>query len=293
MKDVVYIGNRAMCLRVLIGNPQYRIVRIFTVENSYLTKYCIENGIDYIPFTFNDKGKIVEQLISLNYDILISNGCPFILPVDEISINGRLLINTHPTFLPQLRGAKALNGVFMENIRYMGATTHYMSSEIDAGNIIYQEKVALTDDIDQGLVYFISFDLESKVFRKALEILETHNYIYAGIRMNKSEGVYFSRKPDMQIINLEKESCEDIIKKIKSFGISSQGCKFTIGNDIYTAYDAEYVYNKYITNKFARSKAGTNLLEYDTSMLVKCIDGIVKIKRYYKNDNISNNNTHT
>ena len=42
-------------------------------------------------------------------------------------------------------------------MNFIGATMHFITDKIDGGNIIYKKKHDISNDIDQGLIYFLSF----------------------------------------------------------------------------------------------------------------------------------------
>lgn len=274
MRRVVYIGCRKNCLKALQDRSRYDIIRVFAVEGTRLAS-CAD-----VVFTKNDKEEIFKQIKSLDYDILVSDGCPFILPASELIAQGKMLLNTHPTYLPQLRGATPLNGVLYNEVGYVGATTHYISDKIDAGNIIYQEKVNITDDIDLGLVYEISFSLEEIVFEKAMSILEKNNYSYKGKPINVSEGSYFNRTLDKQTINFDEEDTDTCIRKIRSFGLRTQGCIALIDSKKYKLFACERIVNPYLKNVYSSSDPGQIVLYYDDCILIKTIDGLLKVTKY-------------
>lgn len=274
MKKIVYIGSRQNCLKALQDRTKYEIVRIYAEEGTRLATRA-----DVI-FTKKDKEEIFEQLKTMNYDILVSNGCPFILPASELISQGKMLINTHPTYLPHLRGATPLNGVLYKGYSFMGATTHYISDKIDAGNIIYQEKVDVTEDIDLGLVYEVSFTMEEVVFCKAMAILEENNFQYEGHPMSISEGCYFNRSVEKRTIDIINDNIETCIRKIKAFGLHSQGALITIDDTDYKLYSAERIVNPFLLKLYSKQEIGKICLKYDDNMIIKLIDGIIKVTKY-------------
>ena len=280
MKKVLLIGNRLSCLKSLDNNSKYELIAIFADKGSLLEKYLQERGISYIGFGKEDKESVFQQLFDLDYDILVSNGCPYILPASKLEDQGKMLLNTHPTYLPQLRGATPLNGVFYNGYDYVGATTHYISDRIDAGNIIYQEKVDITEDIDQGLVYYISFKMEEIVFKKALELLESSDYKYQGIPLDTTKGCYFNRTKEKQTLDFVNDDTDTCIRKIKSFGISSQGCYATIGGEDVKIFSCEKIVNPFLLKSFASTPIGEIALKYDTNLILKVKNGFLKITKY-------------
>lgn len=281
---VVLIGNRLSCLHFFLNNPYYDIVKVYASQNSILESFLEGRNIDFEVFSLNDSTSIISKLFINDYEILVSNGCPFILPASDLKRQGKVLVNTHPTYLPYLRGAKALNGIFYNDYTFVGATTHYISDEIDAGNIIFQDKIELSEDIDQGLVYYLSFKLEEEVFKKAMQLLEENNFDYAGIKMDTSLGSYFNRNIQKQTIDFSKDSIDLCIKKIRSFGIPSQGCFTNIEGEKFRIFSCQKIINPYLCALFQNTPVGTIALRYEDCMLIKLKDGILKIDKYRKQD---------
>lgn len=282
MKKVLLIGNRLSCLKSLEHNPKYQLVSIFATKGSLLDEYLSQNYKSYTTFTVKEKEEVLKQLFCQDYDILVSNGCPIILPASKLMQQGKILLNTHPTFLPHLRGSTPLNGIFYNNYNFIGATTHYISDKIDAGNIIYQEKVDITEDIDQGLIYHISFKLEEIVFEKALSLLEENDYLFEGNKIDVSNGCYFNRTIEKQTLDLKNNDIETCIRKIKSFGIRTQGCYATIDGESYKFFSCERIFNPFLINCYNSSPTGKIVLQYDDCMIIKLKDGLLKITKYEK-----------
>lgn len=281
MKRVVYLGNRDICYKVIRKNPKYEIVKILTFSDCALMRLLDREHVKYELINESDKEHVVQILKDLPFDILIVNGCPFILPASLLNNAGKILLNTHPTYLPFLRGKTPINGCFLYDYP-LGATTHYISDKIDGGYIIYQEKVDLTPDLDLGLCYYISFTLEERVFRRAIEILEESDYHYIGTPIDTTKYPLFINDPTLREIDFKKMSAEDCARHIRAYGVEGEGCYADIDGQKYIVYDAEQIVNEYILDKMSSYQAGQIILEYDSKKLIKCHEGVLKIKKYTK-----------
>jgi methionyl-tRNA formyltransferase len=280
MKQAIFVGNRLNVVNELINISEINVKKIYVQKDSLLHRSIDKFNIPYRVFEVKKKFKldIISDLKEMKFDLLISNGCPFILPIEDLKIShpDSLFINTHPTYLPHLRGKTPLNGVFMLDYKFIGATTHYMDSGIDTGTIIYQEKVDLTPDIDQGLVYYISFNLESIVFRKALKILINHDFKYEGTKQ-VGQGSYFNRNESLFRVDFSCDSNEEIIKKINSIGMINMCNQIKIGEEKINVLEAESIINPFLLDRFNNAKEGTLLYRYNNKILVKSKDGIIKM----------------
>ena len=79
------------------------------------------------------------------------------------------IINIHHSFLPAFVGAKPYHAAFGRGVKIIGATSHYVTTELDAGPIIEQDVVRITHkDTVQDLVNK-GKDLEKIVLSRAVQ----------------------------------------------------------------------------------------------------------------------------
>lgn len=86
-----------------------------------------------------------------------------------ISAYPNKIINIHHSFLPAFVGAKPYHAAFERGVKIIGATSHYVTTELDAGPIIEQDVVRIThkdsieDLVNKGK------DLEKIVLSRAVQ----------------------------------------------------------------------------------------------------------------------------
>lgn len=209
-RRALFIGNRDNVLKKMI-DLKMNITKILCVENSYLEKYLKENHIEYELIT--DKQMLLDKIKISDFDILISNGCPYIIPVSKLKKQHQTFINVHPSLLPDLKGKHPINGALLFN-RKAGTTCHLMDDTIDAGSIIAQIPIDINEDVDLELLYKISFLAEADVF----EIAYKRDFIEDSA-MNLSnlntEYLYYSRDDADLLINFNSDN-DSIVRKIKA-----------------------------------------------------------------------------
>ena len=97
------------------------------------------------------------------------------------------IINIHHSFLPAFVGAKPYHAAFERGVKIIGATSHYVTTELDAGPIIEQDVVRITHkDSIQDLVNK-GKDLEKIVLSRAVQ-----KHIERKILAYKNKTVIFS-----------------------------------------------------------------------------------------------------
>lgn len=85
---------------------------------------------------------VVERLKLYNADLTILAGFMRILtPVFTEQIKS---INLHPSLLPRHKGLNAIEKSYEDSYSYGGVSVHYVSSELDGGEVILQKEIAKT-----------------------------------------------------------------------------------------------------------------------------------------------------
>ena len=78
------------------------------------------------------------------------------------------ILNIHHSFLPAFVGAKPYHQAYERGVKIIGATSHYVTADLDQGPIIHQDVMRVShEDSVQDLVR-LGKDLEKTVLAKAL-----------------------------------------------------------------------------------------------------------------------------
>lgn len=91
-----------------------------------------------------------------------------ILSEDIIKAYPHHIINIHHSFLPAFVGAKPYHQAFERGVKIIGATSHYVTSELDAGPIIEQDVVRITHKDTPDSLMLKGRDLEKIVLSRAV-----------------------------------------------------------------------------------------------------------------------------
>jgi methionyl-tRNA formyltransferase len=279
LKRLVLAGNRLGALEALLTFEQIRLVEIFAVEGSRLACCGPMVPCPITPFTKKDKPRMLQQVIDTEFDIFLSNGLPLIMPVSSLRKSHQIFLNVHPSFLPELRGPHPVNGVLFNSHKRAGATLHFMDDGIDEGDIVHQEDFPVTADLDLGLLYRLLFATEKSVTAAGFRKLIASDFNYAGVPQTGG-GSYYKRSANDMSVSFETMESREILRRVRSFGIASQGTQAILAGDQYRLFGADQVHNSALVSFFAAKPPGTLLLEYDGKLLVKACDGIVRITSF-------------
>jgi formyltetrahydrofolate deformylase len=108
----------------------------------------------HIPVARDDKSAAeAEQLRLLrgNVDLIVLARYMQILSEDFLAEVGVPVINIHHSFLPAFIGAAPYRKAWERGVKLIGATAHYVSTELDAGPIIEQDviRVSHRDSVEE------------------------------------------------------------------------------------------------------------------------------------------------
>lgn len=87
-----------------------------------------------------------------------------------ISVYPNKIINIHHSFLPAFAGAKPYHAAFERGVKIIGATSHYVTEELDAGPIIAQDVIAVSHSHTVKDFIAKGRDLEKIVLSRAVQL---------------------------------------------------------------------------------------------------------------------------
>ena len=113
--------------------------------------------------------KEMELLRKMDVDFIVLARYMQVVSEQMIDAYPNRIINIHHSFLPAFVGGKPYHAAFERGVKIIGATSHYVTTELDAGPIIEQDVVRITHkDTVQDLVNK-GKDLEKIVLSRAVQ----------------------------------------------------------------------------------------------------------------------------
>lgn len=104
-------------------------------------------------------------------------------------MTGRI-INIHHSFLPSFKGANPYKQAFERGVKLIGATSHYVTADLDEGPIIEQDIVRVTHAQSPEDYISLGRDVESQVLARAV-----HAHIHRRAFLNDAKTVVFPASP--------------------------------------------------------------------------------------------------
>ncbi|MGG0511196.1 formyltetrahydrofolate deformylase [Priestia megaterium] len=144
----VFVSKMDQHLLELIGRTKSKEIPAeitMVISNHPDLRETVEyHGIPYhyIPVTPDTKEQAEQkalQLLEGKVDFIVLARYMQIVSPNFISKYENQIINIHHSFLPAFVGARPYDRAFDRGVKYIGATAHYVTTELDAGPIIQQD----------------------------------------------------------------------------------------------------------------------------------------------------------
>lgn len=114
--------------------------------------------------------EILKALKKENIGLIVLAGYMRMLSEDFINTYENKILNIHPALLPSFKGTNGIKDAFEYGVKVTGPTVHFVTKDMDAGPIILQSAVKVTeDDTEQTLAEAIHQE-EHKVYPRAIQL---------------------------------------------------------------------------------------------------------------------------
>lgn len=175
----LFVSQYMHCLADLLDRYQteeFRCELAMIVSNHESARRLAEfHGIPfhYMPMTRETRPEVEAQQVTLlqenGVDLVVLARYMQILSAKFVDAFPRRIINGHHSFLPAFTGAKPYHAAFARGVKLIGATSHYVTAELDEGPIIEQDVMRVSQN--DGLPSLIQKgrNLERLVLSRAVQ----------------------------------------------------------------------------------------------------------------------------
>ncbi len=187
LRMAIFVSRLSHCLYDLLQrymSKEWYVDKPVIISNHASLQPIAERfEIPFYHFEINPENKGVQEdkiqqlLISEKIDFIVLARYMQILSGNLVAQYPHKIINIHHSFLPAFIGARPYHQAFDRGVKIIGATSHYVTEDLDAGPIIAQgvehitHKDAVKDLIRKGK------DLEKLVLAKAVWNHLQHNIL--------------------------------------------------------------------------------------------------------------------
>ncbi|CAL3970979.1 unnamed protein product [Diplocarpon coronariae] len=127
----------------------------------------------HLPITAETKadqeGRILELVKEHNIDLIVlARYMQVLSPALCRAMSGKI-INIHHSFLPSFKGAKPYHQAYDRGVKIIGATAHFVTSDLDEGPIIEQDVARVDHGLSPKALTTEGSNVESKVLANAVK----------------------------------------------------------------------------------------------------------------------------
>lgn len=174
----IFVSKMSHCIYDLLARynaGEWDVEIPCIISNHEDLRYIGEQfGIPYycLPVTKDNKAQVERQQM----EILEKENITFVVLARYMQVIGdrmieaypHHIINIHHSFLPAFIGAKPYHQAYERGVKIIGATSHYVTAELDAGPIIEQDVVRITHKDTPDSLVLKGRDLEKIVLSRAV-----------------------------------------------------------------------------------------------------------------------------
>jgi formyltetrahydrofolate deformylase len=128
------------------------------------------------------EARLLELVAEHDVDIVVLARYMQVLSDDLCTKLQGKAMNIHHSFLPSFKGGKPYHQAHDRGVKLIGATAHYVTPELDEGQIIEQDVERVDHTLDPEDLVAIGRDVEAKVLSRALKWHSEHRVLLNGNR---------------------------------------------------------------------------------------------------------------
>lgn len=189
---LIMVTKESHCLRDLLYLEELSELNIeipLVISNREDLRGLVEShGIKfmYMPVTAETKAsqesEILKQIEELKIDFVVLARYMQILSKNFCDKLPGKIINIHHSFLPGFKGAKPYHQAHDRGVKIIGASAHFVTSDLDEGPIIEQDVAHVTHVATPEELIALGRDIERRVLAKAVKFYADDKVFIVGKR---------------------------------------------------------------------------------------------------------------
>jgi formyltetrahydrofolate deformylase len=191
-RALVMVTTESHCLRDLLYLEELGELNVeipLVISNREELRSLVEShGVKFLfsPVTADTKAaqeaEILKQIDALKIDFVVLARYMQILSAKFCETMPGKIINIHHSFLPGFKGAKPYHQAHERGVKIIGASAHFVTSDLDEGPIIEQDVAHVTHNATPEELIAIGRDIERRVLAKAVKLYADDKIFIVGKR---------------------------------------------------------------------------------------------------------------
>ena len=191
-RALVMVTKESHCLRDLLYLEELGELNIeipLVISNQEDLRALVEShGIKFLFLPVTAESKVAQeaefqkQITDLKIDFVVLARYMQILSTEFCAKLPGKIINIHHSFLPGFKGAKPYHQAHDRGVKIIGASAHFVTSDLDEGPIIEQDVAHVTHIATPEELIAIGRDVERRVLAKAVKFYADDKVFIVGKR---------------------------------------------------------------------------------------------------------------
>ena len=191
-RALVMVTTESHCLRDLLYLEELGELNVeipLVISNREELRSLVEShGVKFLflPVSADTKAsqeaEILKQIEALKIDFVVLARYMQILSTNFCETMPGKIINIHHSFLPGFKGAKPYHQAHERGVKIIGASAHFVTSDLDEGPIIEQDVAHVTHNATPEELIAIGRDIERRVLAKAVKLYADDKIFIVGKR---------------------------------------------------------------------------------------------------------------
>ena len=219
-KKVVFMGTPEFAVPILemlientkvvlvVTQPDKEVGRKKEIKYTPVKELAIKNNIEVFQPTKIKEN--YEYILTKKPDIIITCAYGQIIPNELIETPQYKAINVHASLLPKLRGGAPIHHAIIDGYEKTGITIMYMSSKMDAGDIISQKEIKIEEKDNVGVLHDKLSKIGTELLKETLptifenkneRIKQDENKVTFGYNITREEEKIDFNKTAKQVYN--------------------------------------------------------------------------------------------
>jgi len=191
-RALVLVTKESHCLRDLMYLEELGELNVeipLVISNREELRSLVEShGVKFLflPVSADTKAsqeaEILKQIEALKINFVVLARYMQILSTNFCNTMPGKIINIHHSFLPGFKGAKPYHQAHERGVKIIGASAHFVTSDLDEGPIIEQDVAHVSHNATPEELIAIGRDIERRVLAKAVKLYADDKIFIVGKR---------------------------------------------------------------------------------------------------------------
>ncbi len=225
--NIIFMGTPEFAVPILksIIETKHKILEVYTqppkkknrgqkIQSSPIHDFSKKLDIPVI-YPNNFSKNEVDHIKKLKPDLVIVVAYGKILPNELLNLNKVLFINVHASLLPKWRGAAPIQRAIMNMDQETGISIMKIVPKLDAGPILMQSKIKITQEINHQELSNKMSKLGAKLILDTIKLIENNKVNF--IEQNETEVTYAKKIQKTETKINWNDTADKVIAKINAF----------------------------------------------------------------------------